>query len=77
MAQDTKGLEKKLQALEQRLNKRVDRRSALYSGYWSAVFGTIGFIVLSLKYGQDAFDASVEVIEASLASLEFIIKLFA
>lgn len=71
---ENKALDEKLKALEDRLNKRVDNKSALYSGYWSLFFGSVLFIVLSLKFGQEAFDASAEVIEATLASLEFIIR---
>lgn len=72
---ENKALDAKLKAMEVRIDERLDRKSMKYSGIWSAIFSTIAFIVLSLSFGQHAIDASAEVIEATLASLEFIISI--
>lgn len=66
---EDKALDNKLKAMEERLDKRLDKKSKRYSGYWSLVWATVSFIILSLNYGR-------QVVDASIASLEFIINYF-
>ena len=70
---ENQALDKKLKALEGRLNKRVDNKSAMFSGYWSLLYGMVLFIIFSLSFGQKAVEKTIE---ATLATLEFIISIF-